>query len=73
MTFRKLPPEDLAKVRTVRISDKIHKHIIDNYGSLANFARRVYETECKLKKLGKKASEFDGFEPEKFFKKPNVK
>jgi hypothetical protein len=36
MTWARKDPQDVAKVRTVRVSDRIHNHITATHGTLAD-------------------------------------
>jgi len=49
--MRKLNDDDVAKVRTVRLSDKCYSYILKQHGSLATFVKRQVELEKQLKQL----------------------
>ena len=53
MTFKKLPADEVHKVRTVRLNDRIHDMIVANHGNLANYLRKYEHTLNELKKLSK--------------------
>lgn len=45
MPWPRKDPQDVGKMRSARLSDKVYNYVVARYGSLAELARYVYEAE----------------------------
>lgn len=53
MTWQKLPADQVGKLRSVRVSDRIHKLIVQDHGNLAAYLRKYEQIDEQLKQISK--------------------